>query len=533
MNYSENDNTTENTIHNDQTAPYQPVSQGERSVYGQNVPQPRHQASPAVNDEPVYREYAQPDAYHAESPAVEDDRTQSGSYRAVPSSTSSPTSESVYSSYTSGTNASPYSVRISGVNSSNDPGVVDATPGTYHSGSTLHDNGPYYNAAGGVPPQTPLPVRRPPNKQGPRALAIALLAVVLLAVFGTGLFAGWEFNHSSQLTSMSGIQQVSVPPLKSTDLQARREEVIARIRPAVVQLNITTGQGASLGSGVIIDKNGYIVTNNHVVAGVSSVNEVVLSDGTRIKDAPVVGVDQQDDLAVIKINPPSNLTIAPLGDSSQLKVGQDVLAIGSPLGNTQTVTSGIISALGRNVNEGQSGNGATLPGTIQTDAPINPGNSGGALVDLNGNLIGIPTLTAVDPEFNAPANGVGFAIPSNRVKFVAEQLISSGKVTHTGRAAIGISPVSVDPNLKAQDNLPVDHGVLIYQLVSGGAAEKAGMKAGDVIVQIDGKAINSVSDLEDALLTKNPGDQITVTFYRNNQQMTLKVTLGELQANNR
>jgi S1-C subfamily serine protease len=214
-----------------------------------------------------------------------------------------------------------------------------------------------------------------------------------------------------------------------------------------------------------------------------------------------------------------------------LKVGQDVLAIGSPLGNTQTVTSGIISALGRNVSEGT---GATLPGTIQTDAPINPGNSGGALVDLNGNLIGIPTLTAVDPEFNAPANGVGFAIPSNRVKFIAEQLITAGNVTHTGRAAIGIKPESVDPNLQAQGNLPVDHGVLIYQLVSGGAAEKAGMKTGDIIVQIDGKAIKSVSDLEDALLTKNPGDKITVTVYRNNQQITLNnVVLGELQANSR
>jgi S1-C subfamily serine protease len=531
MNYSEDDKTTENTMHNDQTTPYQPVSQGERSVYEQNASQPRYQASPAVNGDPVYREYARPDSYNAEASAPASDRTQSGSYRA---STYAPPAESAYSPYTSGTHASPYSDRISGARNPNDSSVVDAMPGVYHGDATLHDDRGYYNLAGGVPPQTPPPTRRPSDKRGPRAWATALLAVVLLVVFGTGLFAGWQFNHTAQFTSASGIQQVSVPPLKSTDLQARREEVIARIRPAVVQLNITTNQGSALGSGVIIDKNGYIVTNNHVVSGVSSVNEVVLSDGTTIKNAPVVGVDQQDDLAVIKINPPSNLTVAPLGDSSQLKVGQDVLAIGSPLGNTQTVTSGIISALGRNVSEGQSGNGATLPGTIQTDAPINPGNSGGALIDLNGNLIGIPTLTAVDPEFNAPANGVGFAIPSNRVKFIAEQLITAGNVTHTGRAAIGIKPESVDPNLQAQGNLPVDHGVLIYQLVSGGAAEKAGMKTGDIIVQIDGKAIKSVSDLEDALLTKNPGDKITVTVYRNNQQITLNnVVLGELQANSR
>jgi len=382
-------------------------------------------------------------------------------------------------------------------------------------------------------------VRNTRGRGGANAFSITLLAIVLLLVLGVGLFAGWQFRGSQTVTGSitSGLQTVSAPPLKSTDLQGRREEVIARIRPAVVQINVTTSQGAALGSGVIIDKRGYIVTNNHVVAGVSTVDEVVLSDGTSIKNAPVVGVDQQDDLAVIKINPPSNLVAAPLGDSSALQVGQDVMAIGSPLGNTQTVTSGIVSALDRNVNEGSNGaNGATLPGTIQTDAPINPGNSGGALVDLNGNLIGIPTLTAVDPEFNAPANGVGFAIPSNRVKFIADQLIATGKVSHTGRAAIGISPVTVDQNLQAQGNLPSAQGVLINQLVAGGSADKAGMKAGDVIVQINGKAINSISDLEDSLLSKNPGDTISVKVARGNQQssqqFTYSVKLGELQANN-
>ena len=138
---------------------------------------------------------------------------------------------------------------------------------------------------------------------------------MLLLVLGVGLFAGWQFRGSQTVTGSitSGLQTVSAPPLKSTDLQGRREEVIARIRPAVVQINVTTSQGAALGSGVIIDKRGYIVTNNHVVAGVSTVDEVVLSDGTSIKNAPVVGVDQQDDLAVIKINPPSNLVAAPVG----------------------------------------------------------------------------------------------------------------------------------------------------------------------------------------------------------------------------
>jgi S1-C subfamily serine protease len=129
---------------------------------------------------------------------------------------------------------------------------------------------------------------------------------------------------------------------------------------------------------------------------------------------------------VVKINPPANIVVAPLGDSSKLAVGEDVLAIGNPLGNTQTITKGIISALGRNVSED---GGATLPNVIQTDAPINPGNSGGALVDLQGNLIGIPTLAAIDPEFKTPASGVGFAIASNRVAFIVPQIIQNGSVT--------------------------------------------------------------------------------------------------------
>src|SRR5438046_2596460 len=193
------------------------------------------------------------------------------------------------------------------------------------------------------------------------------------------------------------------------------------------------------------------------------------------------GTESADDLAVVKITPPSKgLTVATLGDSSKLQVGQDVLAIGNPLGITQTVTNGIISALGRNVNEQ---NGAVIPNAIQTDAPINPGNSGGALVDMQGNLIGIPTLSAIDPEFNTPANGVGFAIPSNRVQFITSQIIQTGKVTHSGRAALGVKVTSVDPNLAAQDNLSVDHGAMIVSVVPNGAADQAHLPAGDVIVK--------------------------------------------------
>jgi S1-C subfamily serine protease len=226
------------------------------------------------------------------------------------------------------------------------------------------------------------------------------------------------------------------------------------------------------------------------------------------------------------------MTVATLGDSSKLSVGQEVLAIGNPLGITQTVTKGIVSALGRTVSEssGQGGTGATIPNAIQTDAPINPGNSGGALIDLRGNVIGIPTLAAIDPEFNAPANGVGFAIPSNRVNLIVPQIINNGKVTHTGRAALGVQVATVDATMAQQDNLSVNHGLLIAQVVSGGPAEKAGLQTGDVIVQVDNKDVTDTSSLSDVLVNKNPGDKVSVKIYRGNQQMTVTVTLGELQA---
>jgi S1-C subfamily serine protease len=397
-----------------------------------------------------------------------------------------------------------------------------------------------YNTAPGQFQPEPVPPGRASSngRSGWRAGAIFVLALVLLLVFGVGIFAGWQFGRTSSSGTSSGSavatlqpgnnSNVTIPQLNGNNIEAVQEAVIAKVRPAVVEVTVTLQDGSgALGSGVIIDGRGYIVTNNHVVNGAQTV-EVVLYDGTRLS-AQVAGTDPADDLAVIKVTPPKQgLTTVKIGDSSKLAVGQDVLAIGNPLGNTETVTNGIISALGRNVSEGQGG--ATLPDAIQTDAPINPGNSGGALVDLQANLIGIPTLTAIDPEFNTPASGVGFAIPSNRVSFIAQQIISTGQVTHTGRAVLGVEVASVDATLAAQDNLSVDHGALIIQTVSGGPAASAGLQAGDVIVQIDNTPVNDVSTLGSALLSKNPGDTVAVHIYRGSQQMTINVTLGELQS---
>ncbi|HEX7733690.1 MAG TPA: trypsin-like peptidase domain-containing protein [Ktedonobacteraceae bacterium] len=384
-------------------------------------------------------------------------------------------------------------------------------------------------AGGSVPPGAA------PRRSGLRTGTLIALVALVALIFGTGLFAGWQFGHSGAATSPvsnSTFQQgnnstAPVPKQTGGNADAVREAVISKVQPGVVQINVTTGSQQALGSGVIVDKRGYIVTNNHVIANANSI-QVTLANNQTLP-AQVAGTDAVDDLAVIKITPPSGgLATVTLGDSSQLRVGQEVLAIGSPLGNAETVTSGIISALNRNVSEGQ--NAPTLPDALQTDAPINPGNSGGALVDLQGNLIGIPTLNAVDTEFNTPANGLGFAIPVNRIRFIAEQIINSGHVSHTGRAILGVTVTSVTQSVAAQNHLSINSGVLIVNVTAGGPSASAGIKAGDVIVQVGNHAVNSTSDLSAALLQQKPGDSVQLKINRFGQQLTLNVTLGELAA---
>lgn len=379
-----------------------------------------------------------------------------------------------------------------------------------------------------TPPDSPGPKNGPPVQAskrfggGLRIAAIVTLTVVLAVVFGVGLFSGWVYgsrNTNAGNVAPLTVPTTTVPPVTASgnSLEAMREAAIVKVRPSVVQVNVVTASGSGLGSGVILDSRGYIITNNHVITGAQHI-QVTLYDGISVP-AQLVGTDALDDLAMLKITTTSKLTAAALGDSSRLSVGQEVLAIGNPLGITQTVTSGIISALERGVS--------TIPDAIQTDAAINPGNSGGALVNLQGEVIGIPTLSAVDTQSQVPANGVGFAIPSNRVKFIAPQLIQTGKVTHTGRAVLGIRMVGVDATLAAQNNLAVTSGVLIVTVTPGSPAATAGLKAGDVIVQVGNRAVTDVASLADNLMAMNPGQVVPVHIYRGSQQLTVNVTLGE------
>jgi S1-C subfamily serine protease len=324
-------------------------------------------------------------------------------------------------------------------------------------------------------------------------------------------------KHSKSGTSSS------VP---ETTEEKLAERAIGAAGPAVVEV-INVGVG--LGSGVILTKDGYIVTNDHVVKNAHQL-KVKLVDGREL-GASIRGTDPVDDLAVIHVKG-NNLPAATLGNSADLTVGQTVLAIGNPLGIENTATEGIVSALHRIIPEGQSG--GSILNAIQTSAPINPGNSGGALINLGGQVIGIPTVALVDPESGTPANGVGFAIPSNEVQFIAAQIIKYGKVQHSGRAALGIEAQTVTPDVAAQYNLPVDHGVLIAGFSQNSPAEKAGLERGDIIVKVDSTPIATYDDLLTVLAHHKPGDTLTVTVVdTNGHTHSYKVKLGELNVNSK
>ncbi len=293
-------------------------------------------------------------------------------------------------------------------------------------------------------------------------------------------------------------------------LEARFVEVVDRVSPAVVQ--ISTGEG--LGSGVVFDDKGDVVTNHHVV-GSARTFDVTLADGRSYR-ASRVGAFPAEDLAVIKLDKlrPEPATFA---DSSKVEVGQLALAIGNPLGLRSSVTQGIVSSLGRTVSEGSGG--AVISSAIQTSAPINPGNSGGALVDLDGKVIGIPTLAALDPELGgAQASGIGFAIPSNTVKRIAGQLVESGRVTDSGRAYLGVRVAT-----------SVGGGVMIAGVEEGAPADAAGLRPGQVITALGDRPTQTTEELATALAELRPGQEVPVEIVNpDGTKRTVSMTLGEL-----
>jgi putative serine protease PepD len=355
-----------------------------------------------------------------------------------------------------------------------------------------------------------------------RTLACVVAVSALLAGAALSACTG-SSSSSTRQSSTTAAQPASATANPAQALQLAFTGTVRKILPSVVEISTTTG----LGSGVILDTRGNIVTNAHVV-GNAATFRVRLANTASTYSARLVGVFAPDDMAVIRITGAHRLHPATLGDSNKLQTGDIVMAVGNPLGLSGSVTDGIVSALGRTVDEPQDGAspGATIPDTIQTSAAINPGNSGGALVDLNGQVIGIPTLAAVDQQIGSgsAAPGIGFAIASNMVRSITSQLISHGKVTNSGRAALG---VTVETVTDANGN---PEGAGIASVVPNGPAASAGLTTGDVITKIGGTPITSAQDLANVLAEHTAGQRVTVTVRSATTPATrtLTVKLGDL-----
>ena len=353
------------------------------------------------------------------------------------------------------------------------------------------------------------------------------LATAAAIVIGGGGVAVGAATAGSTATAGAASGTVAAAPAQPGSYA----DVVQRVLPSVVLIRTSEG----LGSGVVLDSAGDIVTNAHV-AGDAKTFQVQVSGDPAPRTARLVGSYPPDDLAVIRADNAAGLKPATFGDSSKARAGDVVLAVGNPLGLSGSVTQGIVSATDRAVTEpstapsegpstgssAASTTAAALPGAIQTSAPINPGNSGGALVNASGQVIGIPTLAATSAEGSGQAQGIGFAIPSNLARDVARQLVATGHVTNTHRAALG---AGVSTALSA-DGQPGGAGIVT--VTSGGPADRAGLRVGDVIRQAGATPVTATSALTQVLVAAKPGDKLPVTVIRAGQQLTVPVTLGEL-----
>ncbi len=376
-------------------------------------------------------------------------------------------------------------------------------------------------------------------------LVVLLAACSVTAVPNATSTAGQaaQTPQSTAAPSTTAPSQAAIPVAVGDDVaipqRAFDASAIANVarasRAGVVQISTEQEQlanapgslaPAGVGTGVVLDQQGHILTNNHVVEAAQRL-EVQLTDG-RSFPATLVGRDPQTDLAVIQINAP-NLTPLPLGDSSKLTVGQWVVAIGNALAleGGPTVTHGVISALGRTQQEPGTAQGVAGPflfDVIQTSAPINPGNSGGPLIDLSGNVIGVNTLVAGQAEPGVQARGIGFAIAINTAKQIATTLIATGRVVHP---FIGIQSQQNTPSLAARLGIPQNAGAVVAAVTPNSPAQKAGVQARDVIITIDGQPIIDESTIPRVLDRHKPGETITLTLVRTDGQHNVQVTLGE------
>jgi putative serine protease PepD len=342
------------------------------------------------------------------------------------------------------------------------------------------------------------------------AILLAFVAGLVGAIFGASS-SGSLFGQSINLSRVTN--SVERPPGSVADLAQR-------VIPSVVSIEASSKDGGSTGTGFVIESNGYILTNNHVIAEAATNNgaiDVTLNNGQKFV-AKIIGRDASYDLAVIKIAT-TGLTALQLGDSDKVAVGDSVIAIGSPLGLSGTVTLGIISAKDRAVTAGETGSDNSFINALQTDAAINPGNSGGPLIDSTGAVIGVNSAIAtLGSSFGSQTGsiGLGFAIPINQARKTADQLIKNGKATYP------VLGVSIDMKFEG-DGAPI--AVNDKAILPGGPAAKAGLKAGDLIIKFDGRTINTSEELIVAIRAKSVGDKVQLTYIRNGVTATTTVTL--------
>ena len=353
-----------------------------------------------------------------------------------------------------------------------------------------------------------------------RVLTVALGVVVLIAAAVVVALIANGVNSPSSATTTATANSAAASPSTCNVTSIADQEL-----PSVVTIFAGSGTASGVGSGEVIRSDGYILTNNHVIlpAVPSGGLQVAFSDGSTAT-ATIVGRDPLTDLAVIRVDK-SDLRVISTGNSSDLRIGEGVVALGAPLGLSSTVTSGIVSALGRTVHvPGEASQSALLIDAVQTDAAINPGNSGGALVNCSGDLIGVPTAGATVPspsgESGGGSIGLGFAIPVNLAVKVADEIISTGTVTH---AFIGVQTEPLPACATGQSGT---QGLRIGAVVPGGPAEAAGLRVGDVITSIDGQAAVSTDQLMAVTLTKRAGDQVEIGYERNGSASKATITLS-------
>lgn len=383
------------------------------------------------------------------------------------------------------------------------------------------------------------PGQDPAKKSLVKTFGVSFAGAALAVVVGLGGFAGFNaLTNDGGSTTLGASTNVNVSASDTEETLA--EAVAAKVLPSVVSIDIyqktssssqssfgfeVPGTGddgtltqSSLGSGVVISKDGYIITNNHVVEGADAIKATV--NGQEY-DAQLVGSDASSDIAVIKVEA-SDLTPVEIGSSSDLQVGEWVMSLGSPFGLENSVSEGIVSALQRSTTMQDETTGETViyPNMIQTDATINPGNSGGALVDADGKLIGINSMIQ---SASGSSSGVGFAIPIDYAMNLAQQIIEGKTPTH---AQLGVSMAQIDAQMARYYGLSTDAGVYVANVYEDTGAAEGGLQRGDIITAFDGQSVASPSDLQLMVRQKNPGDTVEVTVNRDGQEQTLSVTLG-------